>query len=297
LLEQIRSEDKIDWGLKMFGITDAQLESGGEGVHVGVCDTGWPAGGHEDLPEPVNLRNFTNERDGYDRRQGHGAHVAGIIGGLKNSKGMLGVAPRCKLSSYRCLGSSGSGNSQWIANSIKAAVDDGCDIINLSLGGPYYRGTEEACEYAAKNDIFVLVAAGNAGMRGMDYPALLPSTLAIASMRSDGDISNFSSRGDEVDIAAPGERIFSTWLNNRYNVLSGTSMACPFACGVLALMLASRTDYSITVRNSRELRGQMSPFTQDKGRPGDDREFGDGIWRVGDMIDAFRGNIPENFHL
>src|SRR5690606_36448408 len=152
----------------------------GEGVVVGVADTGRPV--HEDL-EVAYSANFTESHDDKDH-QGHSTHVCGTIAARENGKGVIGVAPQ--------------------ATSITANV----------LGGPYDKNIAAAVRAAVNAGVLVICAAGNEGevrdRRGrlvntVGYPARLPETIAIASYNKLGKLSEYSSRGPEVDIAFPGE--------------------------------------------------------------------------------------------
>ena len=286
----VRAGQIIDWGIGQYGIEGLQeLGHDGSSVRAGILDTGlWP--GHPDLPEPVKQKDFTGEGNGDGN--GHGTHVAGTICCIPNDIGGLGVAPKVELYIARVLGSQGSGSSEGIADGIKWLVDEcGCHIINASLGGPPYGKTERNSEYAADNGTILICAAGNSGMGGTDFPANYPTWLPVASHRRDGQLSQFSSRGEVVAVAAPGEEIYSAWIRDSYKTISGTSMASPFATGVIALWLSGRTDYSQTITNSPQLREAIKKFQTDKGPAGHDPGWGDGIIRIQELIDGFRTNL------
>lgn len=284
-------EDRKPWSIVKHNVPDLFAQTKGKGITVAVLDTGlWE---HNDLPDPVFAANFSRSRTVYDK-QGHGTHVAGTIGARLDGKGVVGWAPECNLGVCKVLGDDGSGSDDGIARGIYYAAENGANIINMSLGGGYSPRIEQACKDVIQQGVFVIVAAGNEGDQGFNtigYPARLPETLAIASYRLDGRISEFSSRGPEVDIAFPGEDILSTWPNNTFRSISGTSMATPAASGLTALMLAAHRDDGIdfTIKNNRELRDHWRKHAQDMGDPGHDNSYG---WGIPDAAGIVRAEGP-----
>lgn len=271
--------DRQPWSLVKHRIPDLFAQTKGKGITVAILDTG--AWRHRDLPEPVFAANFTRSATVFDK-QGHGTHVAGIVGARLDGAGVVGWAPECNLGCCKVLGDDGSGDDDGIAKAIYYAAEHGAAIINMSLGGGYSAKIEQACKDVVQQGIFVICAGGNEGDLGyntISYPARLPEALAIASYRKDGTISEFSSRGPEIAMAFPGEDILSTWLNNTFREISGTSMAAPAASGLTALMLAAHRDDSVNyaVHNNRELREHWKQHAQDMGQPGFDTSFGWGI--------------------
>lgn len=284
--------DRQPWSMVKHNIPALFADTKGKGITVAVLDTGlWK---HRDLPQPVFAANFSRSNTVYDK-QGHGTHVAGTVGARLDGAGVVGWAPECNIGVCKVLGDDGSGSDQAIAKGIYYAAEHGAHIINMSLGGGYSPVIEQACKDVIQQGAFVICAAGNEGDLGFNtigYPGRLPETLAIASYRKDGHISEFSSRGPEVDMAFPGEDILSTWLNNTFRSISGTSMATPAACGLTALMLAAHQDdgNSFSVRNNRELREHWKANAQDVGEPGHDKSFG---WGIPDAEGIVRAELPE----
>lgn len=268
----IAAGETIDWGLTYLNVPEHWRTTRGAGVCVAVLDTGTPD--HPDLPTPAFSHSLVpRERED---RHGHATHVAGIIGARRNESGVVGVAPECQLGYVQVLSASGSGRSEWIAAGIRLAIEekrrlDMPMILNLSLGGGYDRDTEAACIEAVQEGCFLLCAAGNEGPgpNTIGYPAKLASSIAIAAFNRDGEISEFSSRGPEVDFCAPGEKITSTWLNRQYRELSGTSMATPAMAGVVALILAAHRDgpAATPIRNNADLREHLIRYSIDMGDP------------------------------
>ena len=179
-----------------------------------------------------------------DDDHGHGTHVAGILGAVgNNGVGIAGVAWSVKVMALKFMDSSGMGLESDAATCIDYAVAHGAAILNNSYGGDTW---SEALyqAIAAANDAGVLLVAAS-GNESMDldvlpsYPAAydLPNIISVASTGGSDNISYFSNYGaTTVDVGAPGESIWSTWPGNQYQLLDGTSMACPFAAGVAALV-------------------------------------------------------------
>jgi subtilisin len=237
LLVNILSETK-DYNHSLMNIPVMWKETMGEGVKVAILDTGLPS--HPDLA-PTGSKSFI---PGYlADKNGHGTHVAGILAAIANNgMGVAGIAPKCQFWSGAVLGGDGSGTIQGIIDGIRWAVDEvGAKVINMSLGisagAPRLAELENACNYAASNGVVVVCAAGNENA-GVGQPACYDSVIAVAAVDANQKRASFSDFGPEVDFAAGGVDVFSTWLNNGYAKLSGTSMASPALAGVVTLILA-----------------------------------------------------------
>jgi len=232
--------ETIDWSLAAYHIPNHWKDTRGAGVRVALLDTGIDQS-HPDLADAIDdARDFTNSPFGPADRNGHGTHTAGTIAARQNNLGVIGVAPDCRLLIGKVLGDDGSGSSANVAAGIDWAADSGADVISMSLGSPEPDDALlAAIERAVAKGKFIIAAAGNDGRdNSINYPARWSGTIAVAAVDASGHLAPFSSRGPEVDIAAPGENILSTWLRGTYAKLSGTSMATPFVAGVTALLVA-----------------------------------------------------------
>lgn len=222
-----------DWSTTFCRLSEVSAKATGKGVKVCVLDTGCDVD-HRDLTGYVKeSKDYTGSRSGFVDVNGHGTHVSGIV---------RRWAPAATIGNYKVLGDSGSGSSAGIARAIRDSVDAGYHVLSLSLGGPSPdSATESAVKYAAAKGVIVVVASGNSGPREgtVGWPGAFPESIAIASIQSDGSIANYSSRGREVFVAAPGSSIVSTYPGNRYATLSGTSMATPMVSGIAAAWLES----------------------------------------------------------
>ncbi len=175
---------------------------------------------------------------------GHGTHVAGILGAVgNNGVGITGVAWSVKVMALKFMNSSGMGLESDAATCIDYAVAHGATILNNSYGGDTWsQALHDAIAAANGAGVLFCAAAGNESMEidgWKSYPAGydLPNIIAVASTDGADGLSYFSNYGaSSVDVGAPGESIWSTWPGNQYQLLDGTSMACPFAAGVAALV-------------------------------------------------------------
>ncbi|MBI2410497.1 MAG: S8 family serine peptidase [Candidatus Kerfeldbacteria bacterium] len=203
------------------------------------------------------------DNDGYagaDTGVTHGTHVAGIVAAVgDNGVGLSGVAWHASLMAVQVLDDEGAGTDSAIAAGIQYAVDNGANIVHMSLGG--YGSTdvlEEGVNYAIDHGVAVIAAAGNDGVninQNEFYPICYPQVIGVASTSEAGEASTFSNYGDAcVDVAAPGEYIYSTFysddngygFDNLYGELSGTSMATPVVSGVATLLLSQDPTLSIS---------------------------------------------------
>ncbi|MBK7317663.1 S8 family serine peptidase [Candidatus Villigracilis affinis] len=175
---------------------------------------------------------------------GHGCSVSGVIAANMNDGiGIAGVAPNANIMPLRVLNGSGFGSYSDVAAAVVYAVDNGAQVINLSLGGSSPSSTlENAINYAAANGVIVVAAAGNNGTEGALYPAAYPSVIAVGSIDPNLLHSTFSNYGSQVDVWAPGRDIMSTNRSGDYSLVSGTSFAAPYVAGAEAVYMAlSRT--------------------------------------------------------
>lgn len=233
----------------------------GAGVKVAVVDTGVTK--HPDLRITKGRNVVKGEREtAYSDELGHGTHVAGIIAGRgKRGRGVRGVAPGVELYVYRVFGTgSQTALSFNIAKAIRKAVDDGCDLINMSLGGnSEVPEVLREIQRARALGVVCVAAAGNEDRSPVSYPARYSQVLAVSAFgRKDtwppkaaqdlevaqpfgtdprNFIAAFSNIGSDIDLTGPGVGVVSTYPKG-YAVMDGTSMASPAMTGALARQLA-----------------------------------------------------------
>ncbi len=192
-----------------------------------------------------------NVQDDY----GHGTHVAGIVAAAANNGvGITGIAPGARVMPVKVLDQYGTGWYSDIAAGIVYAADNGARVINLSLGGtPDSQTLREAVDYARSRGALVVAATGNSGGAVL-YPAAYDPVLAVAATDANDQRASFSNFGPQVDLAAPGVDIYSTWpWVTGYFTKSGTSMAAPHVSGAAALIWSYQPNLPATaVANALE---------------------------------------------
>jgi len=234
------STQTIPWGITRINADDAWSLSLGSGVKVGVIDTGIDTD-HPDLKENlVGCLNFISSRRTCEDDNGHGTHVSGIIAARNNNLGVVGVAPEAKIYSLKVLDRRGGGYLSDVIEGLDWAVANHLQVVNMSLGtSSDVASLHEAVKRVNAAGIIQVAAAGNSGpgANTVNYPAKYPEVIAVAALDSADNVPSWSSRGPEVDLAAPGVNINSTYLSDKYKILSGTSMSAPHVTGTVALRL------------------------------------------------------------
>jgi len=240
-------------------------ETTGKGINIAVIDTG--IFNHNALTI-IKEVDFTGE--GTEDLHGHGTHVSGIIASQDST--YKGVAYNSNLFNVKVLNKQGSGYGSDVIKGIEWSVDNNADIISLSLGAKLDKcdgkdAISRAVDKAVIEGVVAIVAAGNAGPDSETITSPGCAKQAITIGATDGNkIVDFSSRGPTADgrvkpdLVAPGVRITSTWLNNEFRSLSGTSMATPHVSGVIALLL--EFDSSL---NTEDLKQILSSGAKDLG--------------------------------
>lgn len=243
----------------------------GLGVRVAVLDTGIDLD-HPDLGTVKKGPDYINNDLVPDDDNGHGTHCAGIIAAQHNGFGVKGVAPGVELWAVKVLNKQGSGSYSVIIKGIEWATNNNnIQVISMSLGGTLDSAPlKAACDAAYAKGIIVIAAAGNnqAG-RKVIYPAAYSSVIAVSATNSDDTVASYSSIGAEIDLAAPGTNIYSTYKGGGYATMSGTSMACPHVAGTAALILKDH-DFASTM-------AALYAYAEDLGTGDRDNYYGNGL--------------------
>ncbi|MDD5287805.1 MAG: S8 family serine peptidase [Dehalococcoidales bacterium] len=219
------------------------VTEGREDTVIAVLDTGIDAN-HPALAEKVIAKaNFTSSPVASDCN-GHGTHIAGIIaGGTNQLGGATGLAYRCRLINVKVANDDGSVQIEAVVKGILWAVDNGANIINISLAiGQPSVALEEAVQYAWQCGAIVVAAAGNSYQPRLVYPATYPCTIAVAATDKQDDTAPWSNRGEWVDVSAPGAAIWSSTPANKWAYKNGTSMAAALVSGEAALLFPLAAD-------------------------------------------------------
>lgn len=242
---------EAQWNLRAMG-ADAGWEHTpkGAGVIVAVIDTGVTQvedlAGTEVLEGASFVPGVETGRDDH----GHGTHVAGTIAQTTNNGvGVAGVAPGARILPVKVLSAFGGGTSAGVAAGIDYAVDEGAQVINLSLGGPYSLVVHNAVKKAHAAGVIVVAAAGNNGRGVVSYPGGLAETLGVSATGPSGALAPYSNWGKGVDLAAPGgdKRQAGGGIlqdtvegeGHAYKEYQGTSMATPHVAGAAAVLLST----------------------------------------------------------
>ncbi|MCX6708328.1 MAG: S8 family serine peptidase, partial [Candidatus Woesearchaeota archaeon] len=265
--------------IPVFGV-DKVWESNitGKNVKIAVLDTG--VGPHDNI-SVYGARSFVSGEDTADLN-GHGTHVAGIA---------QGVARGAQIYNAKVLSRTGSGSTSQIIAGINWAADNDVDIISMSFGGMFTEldgPLASAVKDAIQRGVVFVVASGNCrqgcgGFFGVTTPGNVKEVITVGAVDDGNVVASFSS-GDafsdyiKPDITAPGKDITSTWLNNGWKTLSGTSMSTPFVSGVVALMLEKE---SLT---HSQVKAKLEGTAIDLGTAGKDTSYGAGLVNVSWLI-------------
>lgn len=197
----------------------------------------------------LDTSGFIGNITGYDKAPedevGHGTHVSGIVVG-RGLQMDEGVSPGCRIMAIRVLATMKSGDRlvgagivDNINTGIKWAVDNGADVINMSLGIKHTGGGlphEDVIRYALSKNVTVVAASGNDGTSERYYPGALPGVIAVGAVDGAGAVTSFTSYGANISVVAPGLNIYSSFAHNTYAFASGTSQASPFVSGTVGLI-------------------------------------------------------------
>jgi subtilisin family serine protease len=233
---ELVSPSTVQWGVRRTGTDD------GTGKRVWIIDTGVDTG-HPDLNvDTVLSKCFISGQTSVEDGNGHGTHVAGIIGALNNSFGVVGVAAGTKIIALKALDDAGEGSTSQLIKALDYVGQNAQpgEVVNMSLGADTISAAlDNAVLTLAEKGILFSIAAGNdAKKANLSSPARVnhPNVFTVSAIDSLGMFAKFSNFGnDVVDFAAPGVGIISTFSNGRYARLSGTSMAAPHVAGILVV--------------------------------------------------------------
>jgi subtilisin len=277
------------WGINKINAPTAWGTSRGAGVHVAILDTGIDYD-HPDLDDNIDggvyfvglINDGSTNPLHWNDVYSHGTHCAGTVAAEDNAIGVVGVAPDARLHAVKVLGDSGSGSTADVIQGIEWCVDNNIDVASMSFGGGSTTSLQNACNAAYSAGVLLVSSAGNEYGGPVGYPAAYSSVIAVSATDASDVIAGFSSRGPQVELAAPGVNVISTVPGGGYASKQGTSMACPHVSGTAALVLAA----GIT-----DVRTQLQITAVDLGAPGKDIYYGYG------RIDAAAAVNPVEFDL
>jgi len=242
------------WGFIPMDVDALHRELASSGLkprkvaEIAIIDSGVD-GNHEDIKG-----NYQSFKQAYDTDvNGHGTHCAGIAGAVSNNGvGVASLSPSTgyvRITGYKVINNYGIGSQKQVVKGMIEAVDNGADVLSMSLGGPTQRKREriykEAVDYALKQGAIVVVAAGNNNSKANTVtPANVDGVIAVAAVDENGKKASFSNTVADLKmgVAAPGVNIVSTFPGNNYKSLNGTSMAAPYVSGLIGLMKSFKPD-------------------------------------------------------
>ncbi len=306
-----------------INIENAWDLSTGAGVVVAVLDTGVAYedyGIYRQAPDFTGTtfvagHDFINDDSHPNDDDSHGTHVAGTIAqSTSNGLGVAGVAFDASIMPVKVLDAGGSGTAFTVASGIHFAAENGADVINMSLGWPWWRGrmydpgpvVHNAVSDAYNNGVTIVAAAGNDRKNQVAYPAAYEECIAVGATQYDEALAPYTNRGTALDLTAPGGNLNLDQNNDGYRdgvlqqtfdpntkdpsdfgywFFHGTSMATPHVAGVAALVIAAGVSGPDNVRNV------LQSTAEDHGAAGWDSEYG---WGIVDAFAALASIGPPN---
>ncbi len=255
-------------------------------VRIAILDSGISAMAvnSESLEEGLNgIRPFSDTED----TTGHGTAVASIIVGSENA-GVDGICPQAVLiplvyCEKDYLGRTVNADAETVGELIRDAVDTfQCDIINISAASAKDDSSlRSAVEYAVEQGVIVVTCAGNTNLTTPDnvyYPGAYDGVICVGAVNPQGEVSDFSQRGEYLDFVAPGEELPAATMEGELTTVAGTSFSAAYVTGVIADLLSDEPDLS---RRQEELPQKLMELlkqrARDIGRPGWDPDSGWGV--------------------
>lgn len=312
-LSTISGAVKDQWQLRSFEIRKCWNRWGtkGGGVRIAVLDSGVRQT-HVDLRKCIKgSYDYTDDNCPMDLETDHGTHVIGIIGASDNGDVVTGVAPDSEIHSFKVFGKGKSCSSTNIQRALKDIINGKYgkfDVINLSLGSPVPDNEIRLLllELSALGVICV-AASGNDGDHTDDFaprfgttefPASYNSTLCVGATDKHNKRAEFSSTGPRVHIMAPGDNILSTWnkSDHSFAACSGTSMACPFATGVVALLISYCKKNSLKTPGLDEILYCLGSSATDMESPGFNNFTGFGMINPSGTIEKYTQLLKRDSH-
>ena len=295
--------------LDYINMQDVWDTSTGEGVVVAVIDTGIDT----DHPEFVGrispysynasedkiVKDYKTADGSYDwslieDEQGHGTSVAAVIGASMGSGEMVGIAPDVTLLVIKadCYADGIFKRSSDLVHGLYYAIEHDAHVVNMSFGGEF-NFYADAAELAKDSDIILVAAAGNHGDSSEIYPAADENVIGVGALAANSwELAKFSAYGQNTNIVAPGQDIFTAAMGGGYRVVPGTSVASPIVTAALALM-KSNTTYKYA--SNEKIIEILYASTYDIGDPGPDYYFGYGAIDVYSLVCGRQGTVTFDY--
>lgn len=276
---------EIPYGVRLIGAELEWSETQGDGIKVAVLDTGIAT--HPDLKI---YGNYDATGHGLNVTNGHGTHCAGIV--AANGK-IKGVAPKAHLYNVKIIDSNGKIFESYITKALQWCLDNNIEVISMSFGGPTpMPNAYKVIQQLWAKGVILVAAAGNFGL---DFPKMYPAcydeVISVGAVDIDRVHADWSSWHETVELTSAGVEVYSTWLNNQYASLNGTSMACPHISGAVAIIISKLRKRGLPV-NHEMIRNCMALYADDLGEPGRDIKYGYGVFSFGRIMKS-ENILPE----
>ncbi|MCT1602016.1 S8 family serine peptidase [Kocuria sp. p3-SID1433] len=289
-----------EYWLEDYGVREAWQTTRGEGATIAIIDTGVD-GSHPDLKgavaggTDVSGIGAENGQEPLGADPDHGTMVASVAAGrghgADHAEGIIGVAPEADiLAVSTALGTDEAGvrsTDEQIPDAVRWAVDNGADVINMSVGSPQQSWPESwdsAFAYAEEKDVLIVAAAGNRGngLVQVGAPATIPSVLTVGGVDQDGQAGwDSSSQGISIAVAGPAEQLVGATPGDGYASWTGTSASAPIVAGTAALIRSEHPELS-----ADEVAYRITASARDEGEPGKDPLYGYGVLDVDRAVTA-----------
>ncbi len=274
--EDRQQQTEVPFGENMLAFMGVKgnISAWGKGITIAILDSGitahsaFAAGRVRSIDIGMGLTG-TSEADG------HGTAVASLAGGA--SAGAMGVAPASNLLSIRVTNSEGTSDMFTLAQGIQTAVDNGAQIINISLGA--YQDSSVLSKmigYAQDRGSIIVAAGGNDQAAQLTWPAADPRVISVGAVDALGQRVSFSNSGENLTTTAPGLGLSTAWPGNQTTSFDGTSGSAPLVAGALAAILSNNPN--LTAQQAAAL---LTSYSADAGAPGQDPAFGYGTVDLG----------------
>ncbi len=246
---QKKNKSSAEWNVRMIKADKRANKKEGKPVQrikVAVLDSGIDWGNDINLAYQISL--VPNEEEMtqiFMDGTGHGTSVASLLAAEDDDIGVTGINSNVDIYSYRVLDDANQAPVSRVVEAIYMAIEKKVNIINMSFGLNTDSETlREAVQAAKEAGILIIAAAGNTGDGGVQYPAAYEDVVAVGAVNKDGLVEDYSAKGEEVELVAPGELVRTTGFVGTEEVTSGTSLAAPQVAAVAALIWQKDTKVS-----------------------------------------------------
>jgi Subtilase family len=252
----------------------------GKGITIAVLDTAIDP--HRSLSTSIRSIDLVNPTAPTGDSRGHGTAVASMIAGSNSVT--PGVAPAADLLSIRVADDRGMSDSFQLAKGIHAALENGADLINISMGSQGDSAlVRRAVEDAQSQGVLIVAAAGNNGIEQVSYPAANEGVISVGAVDAMGSHLAFSNTGEQIDISAPGLDVNAAWSNDVAVRVTGTSFSAPIVTGAIAAVMTEAGTHTLTASQAWE---RIRSVLNDGGAPGTDNAIGAGMPDIGRVLQS-----------